>query len=388
VVQPPHHEPDHAANCPFAAGARRRRARRPPLRAPVPDAGQRLSRREQLRDRADLRVESDRVKNVLAAEGCDLLTRGAPTQADGADDRPRREPAAGSAAGSAGPAAPERGGSSFASSRQACLSVSSGPDLGERAVRAVHRVGVRQRHRLDVREHLDAIYVALDLRPFCVLAGRLLLSVSPRGANGLNSSRVDAIGQVFERFEPARARAACGACAGAVSNPATEYADLQVFRDRSAPGTRTRDLRRVRPAPLLDVTRRRQTAAVTRPQSTGLTAIGGPLAPRSHRCCRGWKPSRGKSCKWDFSEMERAGFEPAPSGLQSSTRPSGLSRRRRGLPPRAGVSSVGLRESPGAVGAFRRRRAGCARDGTVVSLRNEPPTESYFLNVEDVLSEE
>jgi hypothetical protein len=55
------------------------------------------------------------------------------------------------------------------------------------------------------------------------------------------------------------------------------------------------------------------------------------------------------------SRMERTGIEPVTSGLQSSTRPSGLSRRRRGLPPRAGVSSVGLRESPGAVGAFRRR---------------------------------
>ena len=35
-------------------------------------------------------------------------------------------------------------------------------------------------------------------------------------------------------------------------------------------GARTRDLRRARPAPLLDVTRLRQTGAVTRPHSTGL----------------------------------------------------------------------------------------------------------------------
>jgi hypothetical protein len=53
-----------------------------------------------------------------------------------------------------------------------------------------------------------------------------------------------------------------------------------------------------------------------------LAAIGGPLAPRSHRCCRSWKPSRRKSCKWNFPEMERAGFEPAASDLQSRRSPS------------------------------------------------------------------
>src|SRR5262245_13267586 len=71
--------------------------------------------------------------------------------------------------------------------------------------------------------------------------------------------------------------------------------------------------------------------------------------------------------------MERAGLEPATSGLQSSPRRSGLSRDRRGLAARAGVSSAALRGLPDAVGACRRPRAGCVRDGFVVSLRNNRP---------------
>jgi len=41
---------------------------------------------------------------------------------------------------------------------------------------------------------------------------------------------------------------------------------------------------------------------------------------------------------------------------------------------RTGIEPVtsGLRGSPGASGVFRRPRAGCARDGPVVSLRNAP----------------
>jgi site-specific DNA recombinase len=65
-------------------------------------------------------------------------------------------------------------------------------------------------------------------------------------------------------------------------------------------------------------------------------------------------------------KVERTGIEPVTSGLQSSRWPSGLSRSRRGLGARAGVSSMGLRESPGAVGAFRRPRAGYARDESLV----------------------
>ena len=72
-----------------------------------------------------------------------------------------------------------------------------------------------------------------------------------------------------------------------------------------------------------------------------------------------------------FLEMERAGLEPATSGLQSSLRPSGLHRHERGLPARAGISSVALRGSPGLAGAFRPPRAGCRRDETVVSLQNK-----------------
>jgi deazaflavin-dependent oxidoreductase (nitroreductase family) len=54
-------------------------------------------------------VESEWVQNVLAAEGCDLVTRVAPTQADNADDPSRREPPTRPAAGSADPSAPARG---------------------------------------------------------------------------------------------------------------------------------------------------------------------------------------------------------------------------------------------------------------------------------------
>jgi exonuclease VII small subunit len=71
-------------------------------------------------------------------------------------------------------------------------------------------------------------------------------------------------------------------------------------------------------------------------------------------------------------KVERTGIEPVTSGLQSSTRPCGLSRDVRGLPPRAGAFSVAFRGLPGAAGAFRRPRAGCTRDGRVVSLRNAP----------------
>ncbi len=71
--------------------------------------------------------------------------------------------------------------------------------------------------------------------------------------------------------------------------------------------------------------------------------------------------------------MERAGLEPATSGLQSSARARGRSRDGRGLHARAGLLSAGLRELPGVVGVFRRPRAGCMRDGFVVLLRNNRP---------------
>ncbi len=70
------------------------------------------------------------------------------------------------------------------------------------------------------------------------------------------------------------------------------------------------------------------------------------------------------------SEVERAGIEPATSGLQSSTRRSLLSLGGWGLPVRAGTSRVALRGSPGAAVAFRRPRAGCMRDELVVSAVN------------------
>jgi hypothetical protein len=73
--------------------------------------------------------------------------------------------------------------------------------------------------------------------------------------------------------------------------------------------------------------------------------------------------------------MERTGIEPVASGLQSGIRPLGLSRVGRGLPVRAGISSVVLRGLPGAAGGFRRPRAGCLRDGVAVYAVNtrSPP---------------
>jgi hypothetical protein len=123
------------------------------------------------------------------------------------------------------------------------------------------------------------------------------------------------------------------------------------------------DLRLLRP---VAATRRHPTTADGRRDSTSLDWARQLSPVRSHRCCRWWKPSLEKSCKWGFPEMERAGFEPAASDLQSSTQPCGLCRCSRRLPARAGFSSVGLRESSGAAGAFRRPRAGYVRDEIIV----------------------
>jgi hypothetical protein len=86
--------------------------------------------------------------------------------------------------------------------------------------------------------------------------------------------------------------------------------------------------------------------------------------------------------------MERAGIEPATSGLQSSAGPSGLRRPGRGLQARAGLSSVTVRGSPSAVGVFRRPRAGCARDEFVAWLQNRElvePSDNFesLLTIED-----
>jgi hypothetical protein len=139
---------------------------------------------------------------------------------------------------------------------------------------------------------------------------------------------------VFARFSPSGLFYSCGGAmrsrpssrsgpkrgkARASRQPAPSQVNLG--RERRA---QTRDLRRVRPTPLLDVTRLRQTGALprshstrldsrsaarsraaTRPRRTGRPSarrttrppFEGPLAPRSHRCCRCWRPSRGKSCK-------------------------------------------------------------------------------------------
>jgi hypothetical protein len=104
-------------------------------------------------------------------------------------------------------------------------------------------------------------------------------------------------------------------------------------RESRSDGNRTRDLRRVRRAPLLDVTRRRPTAAVTRPHSTGLSDRqnrpdraeisrpsersptpfdSGPLAPRSDgRCLNGQHsrsgcPTTAATCHVPHSSLQRA----------------------------------------------------------------------------------
>jgi hypothetical protein len=59
----------------WLAGVRCRRAHRPPLGPPIPDAGQRLSPRGSYVIALTYGVESEWVQNVLAAEGCDLVTR-------------------------------------------------------------------------------------------------------------------------------------------------------------------------------------------------------------------------------------------------------------------------------------------------------------------------
>jgi hypothetical protein len=89
----------------------------------------------------------------------------------------------------------------------------------------------------------------------------------------------------------------------------------------------------------------------------------------------------GNTCKSACFEVERAGLEPAASGLQSSPRPPGLSRDRPGLPARAGLSSVALRGSPAALGTFRRPHAGCGRDGSVVSFVNTPSVRDFRATV-------
>jgi hypothetical protein len=75
-----------------------------------------------------------------------------------------------------------------------------------------------------------------------------------------------------------------------------------------------------------------------------------------------------------FVVMERTGIEPVTSGLQSPIRTSGLTRTGRELPGRTGFSAAPLRGSPGAVGAFRRPRAGWTRDEVVAWLRNTTST--------------
>jgi hypothetical protein len=82
--------------------------------------------------------------------------------------------------------------------------------------------------------------------------------------------------------------------------------------------TRTRELRRVRPAPLLDVTRLRQTGGLTRPHSTGLDSHS---RVRSHRARTAVADAetewRKVPANERFLEMERTGIEPVTSGLQT-----------------------------------------------------------------------
>jgi hypothetical protein len=109
----------------------------------------------------------------------------------------------------------------------------------------------------------------------------------------------------------------------------------------------------------------------------------GPLAPRSHG--RASEPDLTEAAdaagqetpaNEEFPTMERTGIEPVTSGLQSSTRPYGVRLHGRGLPARAGLSSVTLRGLAGAGGAFRRPRAGYVRDEVVAWSQNRERTPS------------
>ena len=63
---------------------------------------------------------------------------------------------------------------------------------------------------------------------------------------------------------------------------------------------------------------RRHSTPTNRPTSLDLVRqqSAGPLAPCSHGCCHVWNRAATSSCKSAFLAMERAGFEPATSGLQ------------------------------------------------------------------------
>jgi hypothetical protein len=73
--------------------------------------------------------------------------------------------------------------------------------------------------------------------------------------------------------------------------------------------------------------------------------------------------------------VERTGNEPVTSGLQSPIRPSGPDPDQSGdSRVEQGLSLAALRGLAGVTGAFRRPRAGCARDEVVAWLRNTTPT--------------
>lgn len=162
--------------------------------------------------------------------------------------------------------------------------------------------------------------------------GRLPASVEPRGAECVGwCARV---GRFANRFVAGSATVAAklsGARRPRVPRGhgfgrRRDLAQLDTHSERGDP-TGTRDLRRARPAPLLDVTRLRSTTRrqptsfdYTRQESTG------PLAPRSHHCCR-LRNHQSKDPAIGGFLMERAGFEPAPSGLQSRATGDGERRR-------------------------------------------------------------
>jgi hypothetical protein len=87
--------------------------------------------------------------------------------------------------------------------RSACQ---PGDDRCRRLMTEVARDAAESACRFVCRPAREANYGGLDLRPFRVVAGRLLPPLSRRGEDGLRSSPEDALWAVFERFELARAR--------------------------------------------------------------------------------------------------------------------------------------------------------------------------------------
>src|SRR5262249_44202433 len=76
ALQQARHEPDHEALRRVGAGIRNRDARRPAIGTYLPNARKCLPAWEQVRGRLTYGADTDWVRNVIAAGGCGLETRG------------------------------------------------------------------------------------------------------------------------------------------------------------------------------------------------------------------------------------------------------------------------------------------------------------------------